>query len=280
METDAFDAAAADLLRVPPGDFVVARGRRVEEADAGLAERIRGLRKPTVAAWAVNLLGHDAAFREALELSAALRDAQDDLDAVELARLGTRRRALVAQLARRAADLAGAAGVVLSTSARDQVERTLNVAIVDAAAGAVVAAGRLVRTPDVGSVEAGLLADCVAGSIPGGAQVSSPPDELAERRARRAVEQRSRAARRHMAEAEGELARADEQRAKARERADRLHERAEGLRRDLARVLADIEVAEAGAEDSDRAVADARTALAAAERAVRAVDEGDGEEDA
>ncbi|MGZ0069531.1 transposase [Microbacterium arborescens] len=274
---DEFDAAAAELLVVAPADFVAARNARASEAPGTLGTRIRGLRKPTVAAWAVNLLSRDPSFREALELSAALREAQDDLDAAELARLGKQRRALVAALARRSADLADDLGVSLSAAARDEVERTVNAAIVDAVAGAVVGAGRLVRTLEPGALDSETLADRVAGSIPGVPDAPARPrDDLAERRARREAEKRRREAQREASEAGRVLARAEERRSSARERADRLHERAEELRRDLARVSEDAERADAAVDDLDRAVASAREALAAAERKVRAAD-GDGQ---
>ncbi|POX66268.1 transposase [Microbacterium sp. Ru50] len=274
---DEFDAAAAELLVVAPADFVAARNARATEAPGALGTRIRGLRKPTVAAWAVNLLSRDPSFREALELSGALREAQDDLDAAELARLGKQRRALVAALARRSADLAEEAGVALSAAARDEVERTVNAAIVDAVAGAVVGAGRLVRTLEPGSLDSETLADRVAGSIPGVAEAPARPrDDLAERRARREAEKRRREAQREASEAGRALARAEERRSSARERADRLHERAEELRRDLARVSEDAERADAAVDDLDDAVASARESLAAAERKVRAAD-GDGQ---
>jgi hypothetical protein len=272
-----FDGIAAELLAVPPADFVSARNARAADAaaDAELAAGIRGLRKPTVAAWAVNLLSRDASFREALELSSALREAQDDLDAAELARLGRQRRALVAALARRSAELAADAGVPLSAAARDEVQRTVNAAIVDAVAGAVVAAGRLVRTLEPGSLETEALQDRVAGSIPGAADSAGASggsrDDLAERRSRREAEKRRREAQREASEAGRALARAEERRASARERADRLHVRAEELRRDLARVSEDAERADAAVDELDDAVASARQTLAAAERKVRSV---------
>ncbi|MFS0713082.1 transposase [Microbacterium sp. 2P01SA-2] len=272
-EDDDFDAVAAELLAVPPGDFVSSRNARAAEASSALSRRIRGLRKPTVAAWAVNLLSRDASFREALELSDALREAQDDLDAAELARLGRQRRALVAALARRSADLADEAGVALSAAARDEVERTVNAAIVDPVAGAVVGAGRLVRTLEPGSLDAETLGDRVAGSIPGApAAPERPRDDLAERRARREAEKRRREAEREASEARRVLARAEERRSSARERADRLHERVEELRRDLARVSDDAERADGAVEELDDAVASAKDALASAERKVRAAD--------
>lgn len=266
-DVSALDAAAAELLSLPPADFTRARNERVAAETGALARGIRGLRKPTVAAWAVNLLSHDAAFREALELAGALREAQDDLDAAELARLGKQRRALVAALARRAADLARDADVTLAAGARDEVERTVNAAIVDPVAGAVVAAGRLLRPLDPGAVTPDDLAERVAGSVPGAIE---PPaaarDDLAERRARREAEKRRREAERAASEARRELARVEGKTATAREKADRLHERVDDLRRDLARVVDEAEAADAAVDELERQAREARDALSAAER--------------
>ncbi len=268
MSTGGLDAVAAELLRLPPADFTAARNARADAADAGLGRGIRSLRKPTVAAWTINLLSHDDTFREALELAAALREAQEDLDAAELARLGRQRRALVAALARRAVELARDAGVTVSAAARDEVERTLNAAIVDPRAAGAVASGRLVRPLDPGDVDAAALADRMAGSVPGSDGTPPPAsrDDLAERRAKREAERRRREAEKHASEAEREYERLRERGRKARERADLLGERVEDLRRDLARVSADADEADAAADELEAAVSVARDTAREARR--------------
>ncbi len=82
------DEVAADLLALPPARFTAARNERAAEIGGGVGRRIAQLRKPTVAAWAVNLLVRDGQLGEAVELSRALHAAQDGRDAAELARLG------------------------------------------------------------------------------------------------------------------------------------------------------------------------------------------------
>ena len=76
-----------ELYALPPDDFTSARNARAAAADRSLAARVKTLRKPTAAAWAVDLLARDGQLAEALELADALREAQDDLDGAELARL-------------------------------------------------------------------------------------------------------------------------------------------------------------------------------------------------
>lgn len=270
------DAVATELYALPPDEFTAARNVRANQADGPLAAQIKALRKPTAAAWAVGLLAREGQLGDALELSAALREAQDDLDAAELNRLGRQRRALVAALAAQAADLAAAKGVTVSASARTEVEKTINAAVMDAAAAAAVMTGRLVRTLEATGLEPVDLTDAVGGSVPGVPDAPAPSrDDLAERRARKAAERELREAERAAGEADRELAKIDAKLAKARERTDHLRERVDDLRAELARFEADAEKAEAAATDleAERTVAAerAQSAARATERARKAL---------
>ncbi|MEV8368714.1 transposase [Microbacterium sp. NPDC064584] len=270
------DAVAAELYALPPDEFTAARNVRANQADGPLAAQIKALRKPTAAAWAVGLLAREGQLGDALELSAALREAQDDLDAAELNRLGRQRRALVAALAAQAADLAAAKGVTVSASARTEIEKTINAAVMDAAAAAAVMTGRLVRTLEATGLEPVDLTDAVGGSVPGVPDAPAPSrDDLAERRARKAAERELREAERAAGEADRELAKIDAKLAKARERTDHLRERVDDLRAELARFEADAEKAEAAATDleAERTVAAerAQSAARATERARKAL---------
>lgn len=270
------DAVATELYALPPDEFTAARNVRANQADGPLAAQIKALRKPTAAAWAVGLLAREGQLGDALELSAALREAQDDLDAAELNRLGRQRRALVAALAAQAADLAAAKGVTVSASARTEVEKTINAAVMDAAAAAAVMTGRLVRTLEATGLEPVDLTDAVGGSVPGVPDAPAPSrDDLAERRARKAAERELREAERAAGEADRELAKIDAKLAKARERTDHLRERVDDLRAELARFEADAEKAEAAATDLEAertgAAERAQSAARATERARKAL---------
>lgn len=266
-ETAALDAIIAELYAVAPADFVAARTRRAKDAEPALARQVAKVRKPVVSAWAVDLLAREGRLADALELGAALREAQGELDAAELARLGRQRRQLVAALARTAVDLAAAAGVSVSAAAQSDLEATLNAALIHADAAAAVATARLAAPLDPsGDVD---LADAVSGTVPDAAEGDPasrdlPEDELAERRARREAERAAREAERELERAERDSAKALEQRERAQERADRLRQRVEALRADLER--AEREAAEAASEldelgaAASRAAADARTA--------------------
>ncbi len=245
------DAVADDLYGLPPAEFTGARNARAAASRPPLSKRIAALRKPVAAAFAVNLLARDGQLGEALELSAALREAQDDLDAAELSRLGGQRRALVGALAARAADLAASQGVAVSAATKDAIAKTINAAVMDAGAAAAVMTGRLVAPLEAGAFEPADLDAAVGGSVPG--IVAPPPrDDLAQRRARRAAEKAAREADRAASEAEREAARAGAARASAQERVDHLDERAAELRRDLDRVEADAESARQKLADLDR----------------------------
>ncbi|MFB7894018.1 transposase [Microbacterium sp. NPDC056044] len=270
------DAIAAELYALPPAEFTAARNARAGLAAPELAKRLKALRKPTVSAWAVNLLARDGQLADAVELSAALREAQDDLDAAELARLGRQRRQLVAALAKQAVGLAEDAGGTVSAAARDDVAATINAAVMDAAAAAAVLTARLVKPLEAGDIDPAALADAVGGSLPGA--VAPPPrDDLAERRARKAAEKAAREAERLANEAERELARVDARRAKAQERVDHVRERIDDLRRDLAALEADertaVEKLDAVESERSEAAAKARDAAQASERAQQALDD-------
>jgi hypothetical protein len=275
--TARLDAIARELYALPPEDFTSARNARAAASDRALAARVKALRKPTAAAWAVDLLAREGQLAEALELAGALREAQDDLDGAELARLSRQRRALVGALATQAVELAAERGVSVSGAARTDVEKTINAAVMDAAAAAAVMTARLVRPLEASGFDAVDVSDAVGGSLPGVPDAPVPSrDDLAERRARKAAEKALREAERAAGEADRELAKIDAKLEKSRERGDHLRERIDDLRAELARFEADAEKAEAEIRrlDDERtdAAARARSAQRDAEKARTALE--------
>lgn len=255
----ALDDVAAELLATPPGQFVAARDARAKaEPDRMLARGIAALRRPTVAAWVVDAFARERSEEVArmLELAESLRAAQDDLDGPELRALSTQRRALVARLAADAVALAEDADVRVSAAAREDVERTLTAAMLDAAAGQAVASGRLVRALEAVGLDGVDLDGALAGGAPPDAPVRASADELAGRRVRKAAERAVRDADAEASDAVRALRRAEAAEATARERATHLTERIAELQRDVARLEHELEVARAEA----RAAADDRTA--------------------
>jgi len=266
------DAIAAELYALPPEEFTEARNARAATADRALAASVKALRKPTASAWAVDLLARDGQLAEALQLAGALREAQDDLDAAELGRLSRQRRQLVAALATQAVGLAHDRGVAVSPAARADVEKTINAAVMDAAAAAAVMTGRLVRPLEASGFDAVDVSDAVGGSMPGAPDAPAPTrDDLAERRARKAAERALREAERAAGEADRKLAGIEAKLEKFRERGDLLRERIEDLRSELARLEADVEKADRETErlegEQKDAAAKARSASRDADRA-------------
>jgi len=146
------DEVADRLYALPPEQFTAARDEEVARArQAGDRERARtlgALRRPTVAAWLVNLLARERAeaVAELFALGEALRAAQHELRGAQLRELSSQRRAAVDGLAGQVRGLARAAGRPARENLPvDEVVATLNAALADAEVAAQVRAGRLVR---------------------------------------------------------------------------------------------------------------------------------------
>lgn len=282
MAQPTVDEVAAELCALPLGDFTAARNARAAAtSDRAVAGDIRALRKPSLAAWVVDLLARSAPddLAQAFEIGDALREAQEELDAATLAELTKQRRALVAGLARQAVALAADAGVSVSAAARDDVEKTLNAGMRDADAASAVLTTRLVRALDAVGFDPVDLEGAVAGSVTS-RPPAAPRDDLAERRARKAAEKTAREATQAAATADRELAAAEAAVGKARERADRLHERISELQAELARIEADADRADAATAAAEEARAGAaqraKKTRTAADAAQAALDGGSG----
>ncbi|GAB1643107.1 hypothetical protein [Krasilnikovia sp. MM14-A1259] len=148
---------SADIVRrlyeAPPDGFVAARTAAVDAArrsgDREAAKRYAALRKPTVAAWLVNLLAlhRPDLVDELVELSTELRSAQRALHGDLLRELSTQRRRMVSALVGVARDLAVAQDPALSAGKLPlaEVEATLTAALAEPEIAAQVRSGRLVR---------------------------------------------------------------------------------------------------------------------------------------
>lgn len=144
-----FDSVADSLYGLDPGGFIAARTEYAAQArevgDRELTAAIGRLRKPTVAAWLVNLLARERAdeLGALLDLGDALRTAQRTLSGQDLRALSTQRRQVISALERDAAELASERGRNVSESALREVAQTLNAALADPAIADRVRAGRL-----------------------------------------------------------------------------------------------------------------------------------------
>lgn len=149
---DGLREAADELYGLLPAEFTAARNRLAAAAgkasDKELSRRIKALPKPTSAAWLVNMLTRRRPEDTAgvLELGAALREAQEDLDPREMRRLSSERQRLLRAMARDARQLADELGHPVSGAVAAEAEQTLWAAMTDAEAAAAVAGGRLIRS--------------------------------------------------------------------------------------------------------------------------------------
>ncbi|MCC8250376.1 hypothetical protein [Saccharothrix luteola] len=151
VDTAPIDRIADELYALPPAEFVAARDAHArlaaDRGDKALAKQVSALRKPTLSAWALNLLARAGAddLAEALALGDELRAAQEELRGGALRQLSARRRAVLSALVRRAELFAVDRGQPLGPDAVQQVRTTLTAALADAVLGARIRAGRLVK---------------------------------------------------------------------------------------------------------------------------------------
>ncbi|MET7833616.1 hypothetical protein ABZS44_12375 [Micromonospora sediminicola] len=297
----------ADVVRrlyaTPPDRFVAARDAAVAEArqagDPRTAREIGRLRRPTVAAWLVNLLAirRPELVADLTQLAEALREAQRDLRGGTLRELSAQRRAVVGALVTEVRRLAAAepAAPPAGKLPLGEVEATLNAALSDTEVADQVRAGRLLRAshyagfgevprPQLRLItgddeeptrperagRSGVPERAGKSGVPEKAGKSGVPDRAAE--ARRAREERAaraeRAKRRRTAARELEKARAELGRAEAElsgaERAER--DGAATLDR-IETELAELERRRAAAEQE---LSRAKLARRGAERALSA----------
>jgi DNA repair exonuclease SbcCD ATPase subunit len=187
-----FEQVADELYGLPPGEFVTARDERAAEAravgDAELSAAIKNLRKPTTGAWLANLLVRERArdVEELVELGSLLRAAQDELAGDQLRQLSRRRHDLVVALGSEGLRLGRRAGSSVGRPAGDELERTLEAAMADPAAGAALRAGRLTVSLDY----TGIGFEEVRSTPPSATRIrrgQRRPDERTDERGRRAA---------------------------------------------------------------------------------------------
>lgn len=172
---------ADELFGLPLGDFTPARDARAKElkADKALSAAVKALRKPSLAAWVVNLMVRRDAEQVAqvLAVGEALREAQATLDGAELRALTKQRRQLTAAVTSRARGVAADEGVRVTQAVADQVEATLTAAMLDAGAADAVRSGLLVTSLAAAGVDSVDVAAAVA--VPEALGVTASPREAA-----------------------------------------------------------------------------------------------------
>jgi len=152
-ESKLVEQAADELYGLTPGEFTQARDARVKELrkeDREAADAIKALRKPTVAAWALNQLVRlrPKELDRLLGAGEKLRAAQEELlaggDRAAFQEAAAKERELVAELSAGAAALASEAGQS-ATGLQEKVAETLHAAALDEETADDLRAGRLLR---------------------------------------------------------------------------------------------------------------------------------------
>ncbi|RCK68506.1 hypothetical protein DT076_16120 [Desertihabitans brevis] len=263
------------LFSLDPGDFVAARDALAAEArssgDRTRAQRIKGLRRPTVSAWVVNLLAREesASVGELLELGEALRAAHQTLSADELRPLAAQRTQVVEALTRRAARLAADHGHPPSEAVRAEVAGSLQAALADPEVAETVRRGRLSKPVSYSGF--GLVESRPAAERPPVVDLSAARDRRRSRKEREAEQARAKAVaearerletlRSALVDARAAHSEAEEQHLEAAEELDRRSQEVADLRDELA-------AAEAAEAEAQEAEGRTRSALAEAEQAV------------
>ncbi|MEU2612713.1 hypothetical protein ABZ570_14205 [Micromonospora sp. NPDC007271] len=219
------------LYATPPDRFVAARDAAVAEArragDPKAAREIGRLRRPTVAAWLVNLLAirRPELVADLAQLAESLRAAQRELRGGKLRELSAQRRAVVGALVSEVRKLAAAepAAPPAGKLPLAEVEATLNAALSDTEVAEQIRAGRLLRAthyagfgevprPQLRLVTGGAEEPPVRERAAERAGAHRTRDERAAERAARAERaKRRRALERELAQARGDLDRAEQE---------------------------------------------------------------------
>ena len=276
---------ADELYGLAPAEFTPTRDARAKELkreDPALAQQVKALRKPSLAAWVVDQLVRRETEQvdQVIAVGAALRAAQADLDGEELRALSRQRRQLTAAVTTRARAVAGGLGQKVTPAVSDQVEATLTAAMVDEGCARAVRSGLLVAALTSTGVDAvdpapalalpealGFAATARSSEPTARPELHVVPDPEADRKALAAAEQ-------VLAEADVKRARADEALAAAVAEVEELEARSmqvqaeiDELRRRLAELETRSEEVDDELADAEDVRAESQDALAEAGRA-------------
>jgi chromosome segregation ATPase len=274
----ALAGATSRLYAAAPEEFVATRTLLVQDAkaagQAAVAREVGRLRKPTVAAWAVNhtVRQHREQVARLEDVGRRLRAAQARLDAAQLKDLRSEREALLADFLAAAQDSAHGAGRPLAPAVLDEVRATLIAALASEEATEAVVSGHLTRAlaySGFGEVD---LSEAVVRTSSGA--VLTVLDTQGGRRSRPQPEEEAAAATEELTAATEELTAATEELAAATEelavataeveRAGRL---AEDARTRVMELQQELGRAHTEQEAAEEAVTAARRARKAAEAA-------------
>ena len=148
---------ADELYALTLPEFTPARDARAKELKGTeLGRRVKALKKPSLAAWVVNLLARHETGQvdQVLEVGAALREAQASMSGDQLRELTRQRRQVTAAVTTQARRLARENGQRITEAVAGQVEATLTAAMVDEGCARAVRSGMLLTAVEATGVDA------------------------------------------------------------------------------------------------------------------------------
>nr|CEL21923.1 hypothetical protein [Kibdelosporangium sp. MJ126-NF4]CTQ92703.1 hypothetical protein [Kibdelosporangium sp. MJ126-NF4] len=223
-----------------------------EDGDKQAATAIGKLRKPSLAAWALNLLAREGRsdLQRLANLGVALRDAHGRFDGETLRDLSRQRHQLIRALLTEVRSLASGEGQKLSESVVRDIESVFAAALADPAVTEVLLAGTLSATNDL--------------TLPAAWPESPDPviDEVGLRR-----EQRAERRRQELGRARAEAQHTSEARDRAQAALAHAEQKAERATRQIADLTAELERARAAEQETAGEVREARAVFRTAEKA-------------
>jgi hypothetical protein len=269
---------ADELYGLPLPDFTPARDAKAKELKGtDLAKPVKALKKPSLAAWVVNLLVRrdTAQVEQVLSVGEALREAQASMSGDALRELTRQRRQLTAAVTTQARRTAREEGTKVTDAVADQVEATLTAAMVDAECARAVRSGMLVAALATTGLDPADVAGAVAlpealgfeatareAEPPPRPELRVVPDPEADRKAVAAAEQT-------LAAAQAELDDATEEYDQAKAAYDELAARSLQVQAEIDELRGKLADLESTAEEVDDELSDADDTRNEAEDAVR-----------
>ena len=271
------------LYALPLEEFTPAWDARAKElkGDKELAAAVKKLKKPSVAAWVVNLFVRREAAQvdQVIAVGEALREAQEGMDGAELRALTKQRRQLTSAVTQQARTIARDEGLKVTQAVADQVESTLTAALLDKGCARAVRSGLLTAAltstgvDDVDVAAAVALPDALGFAASATAPAAPAPPELHvvpgddEARRREAAEQALAEASETATETEQELTTAQETVAELQARSLQVQSEIDELRRKLSELEESAEETDEELSEAEETRDDAQVAHAAAVKA-------------
>jgi hypothetical protein len=276
------DAAADELYGLVPEQFTSRRAELSAQArqqgDGAARAEIDAMRRPTVAAWAVNLLVREAGedVENLLRIAGELRSAQRGLDGDRLRELTRDRRAAIAGLTAAVRSATASAGRPANDSVLRDVQATLDAAVADENAESALRTGRLTTALTYSGFGEVDISDAVAASNarprlsvvrsedrpaagrPSAERSSAPSEPRRGARSTRAVAERER----EVEEARTTLAEVTSRRDVLLADAEQLRRRLNDVERELRPTEAELRSARRRLETAQRASSQAAERLA------------------